>query len=80
MIPNCIWFFVPAPNDVLRTESATKIPDMIASISQVVMLIALCVLINNLIFAETNQIVLCYSAHSTAFLLCILSPECVCYQ
>ncbi len=46
MLPNCIWFAVPAPNDILRTESVTKIPDMIASISQVIMLIALCVFIN----------------------------------
>lgn len=46
MIPNCFWFAVPAPNDILRTESVTKIPDMIASISQVIMLIALCVFIN----------------------------------
>ena len=46
MIPNIIWFAVPAPNDILRTESITKIPDTIASISQVVMLVALCVFIN----------------------------------
>ena len=46
MIPNVIWFSVPAPNDILRTESITKIPDTIASISQVVMLVALCIFIN----------------------------------
>ena len=46
MIPNIIWFAIPAPNDILRTESITKIPDAIASISQVVMLVALCVFIN----------------------------------
>lgn len=46
MIPNIIWFAVPAPNDILRTESITKIPDTIAYISQVVMLVALCVFIN----------------------------------
>lgn len=46
MIPNFIWFAIPAPNDILRVESVTKIPDMIASISQVVMLIVLCVFIN----------------------------------
>lgn len=46
MIPNFIWFAIPAPNDILRVESVTKIPDTIASISQVVMLVALCVLIN----------------------------------
>ena len=46
MIPNVIWFSVPAPNDILRTESITKIPDTIASISRVVMLVALCIFIN----------------------------------
>lgn len=46
MIPNIIWFAIPAPNDILRTESITKITDTIASISQVVMLVALCVFIN----------------------------------
>lgn len=25
MIPNFIWFIVPAPNDILRTESVTNI-------------------------------------------------------
>ena len=24
MIPNIIWFAIPAPNDILRTESITK--------------------------------------------------------
>ena len=46
MIPNIIWFAIPAPNDILRTESITKAVDMIASISQVVMLVALCIVIN----------------------------------
>lgn len=46
MIPNIIWFAIPAPNDILRTESITEIPDTIASISQMVMLVALCVFIN----------------------------------
>ncbi len=30
MIPNFIWFAVPAPNDVLRTESVTEVIDTIA--------------------------------------------------
>lgn len=46
MFPNIIWFSVPAPNDILRTESVTKIPDTIASISQVLMLVVLCIFIN----------------------------------
>jgi hypothetical protein len=27
MLPNFIWFAVPAPNDVLRAESVTPITD-----------------------------------------------------
>lgn len=46
MIPNFYWFKVPAPNDVLRTESVTEKLDIIASVCQVLMLTALCILIN----------------------------------
>lgn len=46
MIPNMIWFAIPSPNDILRAESVTKLVDMIASISQVVMLGILCVFVN----------------------------------
>ncbi len=46
MIPNFIWFAVPAPNDILRADSATEIVDTIASVCQVMMVIALCLLIN----------------------------------
>lgn len=46
MIPNFYWFSVPAPNDILREESVTEILDTIASVSQVLMAIALCIFIN----------------------------------
>ena len=46
MIPNFIWFAVPAPNDILRNESVTPSIDMIASIVQVIMVAALCMLVN----------------------------------
>ncbi|MGN1113707.1 MAG: hypothetical protein ACI4RC_01140 [Oscillospiraceae bacterium] len=46
MIPNFIWFAVPAPNDILRAESTTMMVDTIASICQVLMIVALCVIIN----------------------------------
>ena len=46
MIPNFIWFAVPAPNDILRVESITEIADTIASICQVLMIMTLCILIN----------------------------------
>ena len=46
MIPNFIWFGVPAPNDVLRAESVTEVADTIASICQVLMVMALCLFIH----------------------------------
>ena len=45
MIPNFIWFAVPAPNDVLRAESITPIIDGLGSVSQVVFIAAICILI-----------------------------------
>lgn len=46
MIPNFIWFAVPAPNDTLRGESITKTVDVIASICQVLMVMSLCIFIH----------------------------------
>lgn len=46
MIPNFIWFGLPAPNDILRADSVTEVFDTIASVCQVLMIIALCILIN----------------------------------
>lgn len=46
MIPNFIWFAVPAPKDILRGISSTQGIDTIGSICQVVMIICLCILIN----------------------------------
>lgn len=46
MIPNFIWFAVPAPNDSLRTDSVTQMFDAVASICQVLMIIILCIFRN----------------------------------
>ncbi len=46
MIPNFIWFAVPAPRDVLRTGSATEFLDTVASVCQVLFAGALCMLAN----------------------------------
>ncbi len=35
MLPNFIWFAVPAPNDILRADSATPVVDAIGSVFQV---------------------------------------------
>ena len=42
MVPNILWFAVPAPNDVLRTESVTPIIDSIGMVFQVLMVASLC--------------------------------------
>ena len=46
MIPNFIWFAIPAPNDILRKESVTAIVDTIGSICQVLFIGSLCVIQN----------------------------------
>lgn len=46
MIPNCIWFAVPVPNDVLRAESKTAAVDAIASVCQVLLVAFLCFIVN----------------------------------
>ncbi len=42
MIPNIIWFIVPAKNDILRIESITPLIDNIAGILQGMMILCLC--------------------------------------
>lgn len=46
MLPNFIWFAVPAPNDVLRTESVTTVVDVVASVCQVLTVACLCLVIH----------------------------------
>ena len=46
MIPNFIWFAVPAPSDILRANSITETVDTIASVCQIVMVAALCIFRN----------------------------------
>ena len=63
MIPNFIWSAVPAPDDILRTESTTKVIDTIGSIFQVLMIFTLCVFINpkrkKLSFTKTIIAMIC---------------------
>ncbi len=46
MLPNFVWFAVPAPNDILRAQSVTPVPDAAASVCQV-LFTALLVLAKN---------------------------------
>lgn len=46
MIPNFIWSAVPAPNDVLRMDSATGVLDAISSVFRVLSVAALCIFKN----------------------------------
>lgn len=45
MIPNLLWFAVPAPNDILRSASATPNIDVIASVLQTLLVATLCFVI-----------------------------------
>lgn len=47
MLPNFYWFAVPAPDDILRTESITQVIDSISSVSQVLIAFSLCAFINS---------------------------------
>lgn len=44
MLPNFLWFAVPAPCDILRAESLTPVLDAVASVLQVLLAAALCLL------------------------------------
>lgn len=44
MLPNFIWFALPAPNDILRAKSVTETVDIIGSVCQAIMVAALCLL------------------------------------
>ena len=46
MLPNFIWFAVPAPNDLLRAESVTPVVDIVASVCQVLTVACLCFVIH----------------------------------
>lgn len=46
IIPTIFWSFIPAPNDILRADSVTPAIDMIATISQTIMIASLCLFIN----------------------------------
>ena len=46
MLPNFIWFAVPAPNDILRADSATPVVDTIGSVFQVLTVACLCFVIH----------------------------------
>ena len=46
MIPNLIWFAVPAPNDILRAPSITPTIDTIGSVFQVLFVGSLCFIVS----------------------------------
>ena len=46
MIPNFIWFAIPAPNDILRAKSITEMVDTVASVCQILMIVAICIIRN----------------------------------
>lgn len=48
MLPNIVWSALPASNDVLRKVSATPLLDAAGQIFQVVMVAALCAVVNRL--------------------------------
>ena len=47
MIPNFVWFALPAPNDILRAESVTPLLDNLGQIVQIVLAAAMCGVVNS---------------------------------
>ena len=60
MIPNFIWFAIPASNDILRNQSITPIIDTIATVFQVIMVFSLCVIVN--VTAQKNKLYIIWIA------------------
>ena len=65
MIPNFIWFAIPAPNDILRTKSITETVDTVASVCQILMIVAICIFRNReskklCIFPFVIMVTVCY--------------------
>lgn len=46
MLPNFVWFALPAPNDVLRAQSVTPLLDGAGQVFQVILAAALCGVVN----------------------------------
>ncbi len=65
MLPNFIWFAVPAPNDILRADSATPVVDAIGSVFQVLTVACLCFVIHN------DRIKLRFSPLIIATIVCV---------
>ena len=66
MIPNFIWFAIPAPNDILRTKSITETVDTVASVCQILMIVAIC------IFRNRESKKLCITPHIIMVAICYL--------
>lgn len=56
MLPNFIWFALPAPNDILRAESITPVIDAVGSACQVLMIAALCMFIRTDIEKKSSRL------------------------
>ena len=65
MLPNFIWFAVPAPNDILRTDSVTPVVDAIGSVFQVLTIACLCFVIHK------DRSKLRFSPHIIATIVCV---------
>ncbi len=65
MLPNFIWFAVPAPDDILRADSVTPVMDAIGSVFQVLTVACLCFVIHK------DRSKLCLSSLIIATIICV---------
>lgn len=65
MLPNFVWFAVPAPDDILRADSVTPVVDAIGSVFQVLTVACLCSVIHK------DRSKLCLSSLIIATIICV---------
>ena len=65
MLPNFVWFAVPAPDDILRADSVTPVVDAIGSVFQVLTVACLCFVIHK------DRSKLCLSSLIIATIICV---------
>lgn len=72
MLPNFVWFTLPAPNDILRAESVTPLLDAAGQVFQVVLAAALCGVVNSARSGSVKRglaagVVLCVALYFTGW-------------
>lgn len=80
MIPTFIWLAIPAPNDILRTESVTPTVDAIGFVLQMLFVAVICLVVrkertrNSILIIATIACVILYFVGWVLYYLGVTSP------